>query len=188
MTRVDVPPFYEEEVAEAMRDLLKSAGQDITREGLRDTPARYARFLKKWCHPEPFEWTDFDAEGASQMIVQENIPFYSLCEHHLLPFVGKAVVAYLPNARIVGLSKLARAVQHAAAGLQNQERITRCVADMVEEHLKPRGVGVVLRAEHLCMTMRGAQAVGSLTTTSDLRGAFRDDMMTRAEFQSWVAR
>ncbi len=166
----------------AVRQLLQALGQDLDREGLRDTPARVVRFLATFCNPAPFEFTTFQAEGMSEMIVQAGIPFASLCEHHLLPFTGTAAVAYIPGTRIVGLSKLARAVQHCAAGLQNQERVTRAVADLLLEKLEPAGVGVVLRARHLCMEMRGVKAAGTWTVTSDLRGAIFDKPEARAEF------
>jgi GTP cyclohydrolase I len=129
--------------------------------------------------------TTFDAEGADEMIVQQGIPFAALCEHHLLPFLGTATVGYVPDGRIVGLSKLARAVRHCARGFQNQERITRSVADLLERELRPRGVAVLIRAEHLCMSIRGVRAPGSMTTTNDLRGVFRaEDGLARAEFLS----
>lgn len=174
--------FDRKRLTDCVEALLEASGQDIHREGLRDTPARVAKFYEEWLHPQPFEFTTFDAEGTDEMVVQTGIPFASLCEHHMLPFVGTAAVAYLPDRRIVGLSKLARAVHHAARGLQNQERITRAVADMIEQNLAPRGVAVVLRAEHLCMTMRGVRVPGAVTTTSDLRGVFRDGGSARAEF------
>lgn len=175
--------FNEVEVATAMRRILEATGSDATREGLKDTPERYARFLRDWVTPEPFKFTTFDAEGASEMIVQSAIPFYSLCEHHLLPFHGTAAVGYIPKGRIVGLSKLARAVQACARGFQNQERITTRVARMLEDELQPEGVGVIIRAEHLCMSMRGVRAAGTMTTTQALRGVFLDGFV-RAEFMT----
>jgi GTP cyclohydrolase I len=165
----------------AVSDLLDALGCGRTG-GLRDTPARVAKFLAEMCLPEPFSFTTFDAEGASEMVVQSGIPFASLCEHHMLPFVGTAVVAYIPNGRIVGLSKLARAVRYCAAGLQTQERITTAVADMVANHLQPQGVGVVLRARHSCMEVRGVKANGAWSTTSAMRGAMFDNDRTRDEF------
>jgi GTP cyclohydrolase I len=179
-----IEPFARVDAENAVLHLLTALGQDVTREGLRDTPARVASYLAQMLVPEPFEFTTFDAEGMSEMIVQADIPFYSLCEHHLLPFYGKATVAYVPSGRIVGLSKLARAVRHCAAGLQNQERVTRNVADLLMRKLQPAGVGVVLRAEHLCMSIRGVQAPGVLTTTSCLTGPFLEDARCRAEFMA----
>lgn len=166
----------------AVHALLEALGEDPNREGLKGTPERVARMLVQHQTPERFEFTTFASEGMSELIVQAPIPFYSLCEHHLLPFFGTAAVSYIPGERIVGLSKLARAVACCAAGLQNQERITVSVADMLEENLKPQGVGVVLRARHLCMEMRGARAPGVLSTTSCLRGALLENAETRAEF------
>lgn len=168
----------------AIRALLVGVGQDPDREGLRETPQRYYRFLREWMQAPDFKFTAFDGEGTSEMVVQTGIPFYSLCEHHLLPFFGTAVVAYVPQDRIVGLSKLARAVDHCARGFQNQERITGAVASMLEEALAPKGVAVVLRARHLCMEMRGVRAAGTETTTSCLRGVFMEDQRCRAEFLS----
>lgn len=166
----------------AAEQLLRSLGLDTTREGLRETPARMARALRELCVPVPFEFTMFDAEGTSEMIVQSDIPFHSLCEHHVLPFMGLATVAYIPKGRIVGLSKLARAVKYCSAGLQNQERITKAIADILEEKLQPVGVGVVIQARHLCMELRGVKAHGTSTTTSCLRGALLDDEKARSEF------
>jgi GTP cyclohydrolase IA len=166
----------------AITQLLSALGQDVNREGLRETPARVVRFLSAFMNPEPFKFTTFEADASSEMIVQAGIPFASLCEHHMLPFTGTAAVAYIPNGRIVGLSKLARAVQFCASGLQNQERVTREVANMLEDELEPVGVGVVLRARHLCMEMRGVKAAGTWTVTSDLRGAIFEKPEARAEF------
>jgi GTP cyclohydrolase I len=165
-----------------VRRLLISMGQDVDREGLRETPRRYVKALHELLTPEPFEFTTFDGEGTNEMILQSEIPFASLCEHHMLPFVGMATVAYVPAQRIVGLSKLARAVKFCSAGLQNQERITKGVADMLEKNLQPVGVGVVLKARHMCMELRGVKAHGTCTTTSCLRGALLDDEKARAEF------
>ena len=165
----------------AVRDLLAALGEDTTREGLQETPMRVVKFLAGLVRPEPFKLTTFDSEGMSEMIVQTGIPFSSLCEHHMLPFVGTAVVGYIPGAKIVGLSKLARAVQYCASGLQNQERVTMRIADMLGE-IQPVGLGVVLRARHTCMEMRGVKAIGSWTTTSELRGAIFDKPEARAEF------
>ncbi len=169
-----------EMTANIVRALLQSLGQDPDREGLQETPARVAKFLQGFCHPDGFAFTTFDAE-SDEMIVQAGIPFASLCEHHMLPFVGTAAVAYIPGKRMAGLSKLARAVQHCAAGLQNQERVTKATGDLLEKALEPVGVGVILRARHLCMEMRGVKAAGTWTVTSNLRGAFLEPA-PRAEF------
>lgn len=166
----------------AVRDLLRALGEDPAREGLRRTPERVVRFLDQFRHPAPFAFTTFDAEGMSELIVQSDIPLQSLCEHHLLPFTGTAAVGYVPRNRIVGLSKLARAVQCCAAGLQNQERVTLAVADLLERELEPLGVGVVLRARHSCMELRGVKVPGTWSTTSCLRGVLFDKPEARAEF------
>lgn len=166
----------------AVSDLLKALGQDVSREGLAETPRRVAKALTELCMPQPFSFTVFESEGMDEMVVQSGIPFHSLCEHHMFPFVGTAAVAYIPNGKVVGLSKLARAVGYCAAGLQNQERITVAIADMLERNLHPKGVGVVLRARHMCMELRGAKASGVYTTTSCMRGALLDKPEARAEF------
>lgn len=166
----------------ATRLLLFALGEDPSRDGLRDTPRRMAKALAEMCTPQSFNFTVFDSEGMNEMVVQEPIPLHSLCEHHVLPFFGTAVVGYIPNGKIVGLSKLARAVKFCSRGLQNQERITTQVADMLEAHLRPAGVGVVLRARHLCMELRGACVPGVFTTTSCLRGALLEDGRARNEF------
>ena len=139
--------------------------------------------------PSPFTATTFPNDGGyDQLVVARDIPFHSLCEHHLLPFVGIAHVAYLPGERIVGLSKLARVVEWFARSLQVQERLTTQVADWLERELAPQGVGVVLEAEHLCMSLRGVQKPGATTVTSALHGAIRDDPRTRQEFLALTQR
>jgi GTP cyclohydrolase IA len=169
--------------------LLEALGIDITSESLRDTPRRVAAAYAELLTPQPFEATTFpNDEGYDELVVARGIPFHSLCEHHLLPFVGHAHVAYLPGERIVGLSKLARVVEHFARRLQVQERMTVQIADWIEEELAPRGVGVLLEAEHFCMTLRGVQKPGALTATSALRGHVRDDSRARAEFLTLAAR
>lgn len=168
----------------AVAQLLTALGEDPTREGLRETPARVARFYKEWWTREPVKFTTFDAEGMTEMIVQSEVPFASLCEHHMLPFIGTATVGYIPGHKIVGLSKLTRAVRWCAEGLQNQERITAAVANCLQEHLEPRGIGVVLRARHMCMELRGTRVHGVQTTTQVLRGVFLTDAMARSEFLS----
>lgn len=165
-----------------VRFLLKSLGEDPDRPGLRETPGRVVRMLRELMAPQPFKFTVFDSEGMDEMIVQAPIPMRSLCEHHMLPFVGTAAVAYIPDGKIVGLSKLARAVGFCSAGLQNQERITRAVADLLDRELRPKGIGVVIRARHLCMEMRGVKAPDVFTTTSCLRGAILERPEARAEF------
>ncbi len=152
------------------------------REGLQKTPERFARYLKEFTSPPAFTLTVFEGEGYDEMVVQDNIMFYSLCEHHLLPFFGTATIAYIPNKKIVGLSKLARVLEHFSRRLQNQERITAQVADYLDEVISPKGVGVILSARHLCMEMRGVSKPGTQTSTSALRGLFKSNPQTRAEF------
>lgn len=171
-----------------IRELLQAVGHDTDREGLQRTPARVARFYREFLAPVATPaMTTFDAEGTDEMVVIGSIPFYSLCEHHLLPFFGTATVGYVPRDRIVGLSKVPRVVQAFAHGLQNQERLTQQVAKHLMTVLEPKGVGVVLHARHLCMEMRGVQIAGALTTTSALRGVFLDDSRCRREFLDFDA-
>jgi len=159
---------------------------DINREGLRDTPRRYIKFLTEFLSPDDFNYTTFDSEGMDQMIVQTDIPFYSLCEHHLAPFYGVGHIAYIPNGKIVGLSKLARTLEYYARGFQNQERITTQVADRLQSELSPLGVAVVVKAQHLCMAMRGVKKHNTWTTTSCVRGMFKEDLNCRNEFLSLI--
>jgi GTP cyclohydrolase I len=167
----------------AVRDLLRALGQDPADEHTQDTPRRVAAAFAELLTPRPFNLTTFaNDEGYDELVVARDIPFHSLCQHHLLPFKGTAHVAYLPGERILGLSKLARVVEMFARGLQVQERLTKQVADWLQEHLAPKGVGVVMEAEHLCMTLRGVHATGSVTVTSSLHGLLRDDPRSRAEF------
>jgi GTP cyclohydrolase I len=169
--------------AGGVHQLLLALGIDTEAEGLRDTPLRVAKAYAELLAPQPFTATTFpNEEGYDELVVARDIPFSSLCEHHLLPFVGVAHVAYLPGERIVGLSKLARVVEHFARRLQMQERMTVQIADWLEHELAPKGVGVVLDAEHFCMTIRGVQKPGARTSTSALRGRVREDERTRAEF------
>jgi GTP cyclohydrolase I len=169
----------------SVRHILSSIGEDPDREGLQETPRRWLAMLTEMCRRTPFQFTTFGAEGMSEMIVQSPIEFHSLCEHHMAPFTGYASVCYIPKDRIVGLSKLSRAVVWCAKGLQNQERITQSIADMLEENLHPLGIGVVLKAQHICMSIRGVK-LNPWTTTSCLRGVLREDASARAEFLSLV--
>lgn len=172
-----------EEPSELIAKLLQHLDEDPAREGLRDTPARYQRFIKEFFEPRPFELTVFaNEEDYDEMVVQTNIAFYSLCEHHLLPFFGYGAIAYIPDKKIVGLSKLARTLEHFSRRLQTQERITTQVAEFLAERLQPKGIGVVLTARHLCMEMRGVQKPGTQTTTSCLKGSFKANASTRSEF------
>jgi GTP cyclohydrolase IA len=167
----------------AVRDLLAALGQDPTSPHLVDTPRRVAAAYAELLTPREFSLTTFpNDEGYDELVIARDIPVSSLCEHHLLPFTGVASVGYLPGDRILGLSKLARVVELFARGLQVQERLTKQVADWLEEHLSPKGVGVVIQAEHLCMSLRGVQAPGCRTVTSALHGLLREDSRSRAEF------
>ena len=162
---------------------LTALGLDVTSDSLAETPARMARAYAELLTPRDFALTTFDNdEKYDELVLARSIPIRSVCEHHLLPFVGVAHVGYLPGDRILGLSKLARVVEQFAHRAQVQERLTKQIADWLGMHLRPRGVGVVIEAEHMCMTLRGVQAVGSQTVTSTLLGTLRDDARSRAEF------
>ena len=168
------------------KEILEYLGEDTTREGLLETPKRYIKFMKEFLQPKEFNFTTFDAEGTDEMIIQTNIPFYSLCEHHIAPFFGVAHVAYIPNEKIVGLSKLARAVDLYANRLQNQERITTQIAERLMKELSPKGVAVSMKAQHLCMCMRGVKKHDTWTTTSKMVGAFKEDLNCRTEFLNLI--
>jgi GTP cyclohydrolase I len=175
--------------AEAVRALLVALGQDVASEGLQRTPERVAAAYAELLAPRDFDLTTFpNDEGYDELVVARDIPFSSLCEHHLLPFVGHAHVAYMPGDRILGLSKLARVVELFARRLQVQERMTTQIAAWLQETVKPRGVGVVLEAEHMCMSIRGVRATGAKTVTSALYGALRNDPRTRSEFLALTGR
>jgi GTP cyclohydrolase IA len=169
----------------AARDLLVALGADLDADGLRETPGRIARAYAELLTPLPFNATSFANDGGyDELVVVRDIPFQSLCMHHMLPFHGIAHVAYLPGERIIGLSKLGRVVDLFARDLQVQERLTTQVADWLDAQLAPRGVGVIVEAEHLCMSLRGVQKAGSRTVTSALRGSIKEDPRTRQEFLS----
>jgi GTP cyclohydrolase I len=173
----------------AARDLLAALGADLQREGLSETPRRMAAAYAELLTPDPFSLTTFpNDEGYDELVVVRDIEFQSLCMHHVLPFHGVAHVAYLPAERILGLSKLARVVELLSRDLQLQERLTTQIADWLQERLEPKGVGVVLEAEHLCMSLRGVQTQGAKTVTSALHGVVRDDSRTRDEFLSLTRR
>jgi len=164
------------------KEILKHLGEDVNREGLKETPKRYIKFMREFLEPKEFNFTSFDAEGTDEMIIQTNIPFYSMCEHHTAPFFGTANVAYIPRDRIVGLSKLSRTVDLYANRFQNQERITSQVAERIQKELNPLGVAVTIKAQHLCMCMRGVKKHDTWTTTSKMIGVFKDDLNARNEF------
>ncbi|MGE3621602.1 MAG: GTP cyclohydrolase I FolE [Acidimicrobiia bacterium] len=187
VTPVDLP-----RIERAVREILEAIGEDPTRDGLRDTPSRVARMYAEICegiHLDPAEHltVTFDAHH-DEMVMVRDIPLYSLCEHHMVPFSGRAHVAYIPgkDGRITGLSKIARLVEGYSRRLQVQEKLTVQIADAVESTLEPRGVMVVIEAEHLCMSMRGVQKAGSTTVTSAVRGLFRQNVATREEAMRFI--
>lgn len=176
---------------ELFRKLLLDIGEDINREGLRKTPQRAAKaleYLTRGYHEDIDKIINdaiFESE-ASEMVLVKNIELYSLCEHHLLPFIGKAHVAYIPNGKVIGVSKLARIVDVFARRLQIQEQLTRQIADTIQKFTRARGTAVVIQAQHLCMMMRGVQKQNSIMTTSCVLGEFHEDPSTRAEFFSLI--
>ena len=181
------------EIAPLVRDILAGVGEDPDREGLVKTPERVEKalkFLTRGYEQDPCEILNAALFTVTydEMVVVKDIDLYSLCEHHLLPFHGVAHVGYLPGDRIIGLSKLGRVVDLFARRLQVQERLTSEIAGWIEDHLDPKGVGVVIEAEHMCMSLRGVQKPGTLTATSALRGLVRDDPRTRQEFLALAAR
>ncbi|KKL79172.1 hypothetical protein LCGC14_2017520, partial [marine sediment metagenome] len=176
--------FVTQEALDAVRTILVYIGEDPLREGLDETPVRFLSMLRKMVEPTQVHMTTFESEDYDQMIIQRGIPFWSLCEHHIMPFFGKATVAYLPgdNRKVIGLSKLARIVKSAAAGLQIQERITRQVANLLHQGLDPKGVAVILEARHSCMEARGIKAHETTTITSAMTGVFLEEGSARSEF------
>jgi GTP cyclohydrolase I len=181
-----------EKIERAVRDILEAIGENPDREGLKDTPARIARMYEEIFsgineNPKDHLKVYFQEEKYEELVLVKDIPFYSTCEHHLVPFFGKAHVAYLPKGgRLCGLSKLARIVDSVAKRPQLQERITATIADSLMEALSPYGVVVVVEAEHMCMTMRGIKKPGSQTVTSAVRGLFNKDVAARAEVMSLI--
>jgi GTP cyclohydrolase I len=173
-------------IEKLMATLLKEIDTNSTREGLVETPKRSAAFWRDFLSPPEFKPTIFLSEGYDEMVVQTNIPFYSVCEHHLLPFFGIGAIAYIPDKHIIGLSKLSRMLENFSRRLQNQERITSQVAQCLQEATKPKGVGVVLCARHLCMEMRGVRKSNTQTTTSALKGVFKTHVQTRNEFTELI--
>jgi GTP cyclohydrolase I len=183
-------PVDVKRIAAAVREILLAVGEDPEREGLADTPERVARMYEEMFaglrkDPAVVLRTTF-AQKYDEMVLVKHIGFESMCEHHLLPFLGKAHIAYLPNGRIVGLSKLARLVEILSHRPQVQERMTEELADLVMEELEPRGVGVVVEAAHTCMSIRGVRKADSLCTTSAMRGVFQSNALTRSEFMALI--
>ncbi|HPD31449.1 MAG TPA: GTP cyclohydrolase I FolE [Phycisphaerae bacterium] len=178
-------------IASAVREILLAVGEDPDREGLKQTPLRVARMYAEvfsGLHESPRQYLrTFFTEQYDELVVLRDIPFHSMCEHHLLPFAGDAHIAYLPDGRIVGLSKLARVVEAYARRPQVQERMTSQIADLLMEELHAKGVAVVLRATHLCMTCRGVKKPGTLMVTSALRGLCKSDARTRGEVMTLLA-
>ena len=179
--------YNRQNLAKLMEQILQELKLQTESEGLKETPLRWAKMMEELIQPEEFNFTTFTAEGGhnDEMIIVKDIPFYSLCEHHIIPFFGIAHVAYIPNKQIVGLSKIPRTVDYFSKGLQTQERITESIADFLMEKLDPKGVGVILKARHLCMEMRGVKKYNNYTVTSALRGVFTHGS-TRQEFLSLV--
>ena len=166
----------------AVYALLSALGEDVEREGLRDTPRRVVAAWEELLTPrQEGPWTAFGEEQYGGMVVLRDIPFHSVCEHHMLPFIGVAHIAYIPDAQVLGLSKLARILEVYSRRLQIQERLTEQVADAIEEAVGAKGVAVVISAEHLCMTIRGARCPGATTITSALRGVFTTEAAARSE-------
>lgn len=188
----DATPVTRTEAEAAVRTLLRWAGDDPKREGLLDTPKRVAAAWNEWfsgyaLDPDAYLARTFEeVEGYDEMVVLRDIPFESHCEHHLAPIIGKAHIGYLPGGKVVGISKLARVVEAYARRLQVQEKLTAQIADCIERVLQPRGVGVVIEASHECMTTRGVHTRGVSMVTSTMRGSFREDARTRAEFLTFV--
>jgi GTP cyclohydrolase IA len=185
---VDASKFDLAAAEQAARDLLRAIGADLDYPGLSETPRRVVASFAELMTPAEFDATLFRNEGYDELVVVRDISFQTLCMHHLLPFHGVAHVAYMPGECIIGLSKLARVVEFFARDLQLQERMTVQIADWLEQELAPRGVGVVVSAEHMCMTIRGVRKPGARTVTSAVRGILRKDARTREEFFSLVER
>lgn len=179
-----------ESIEKLVKQLLAEIGEDVNREGLIDTPKRVSKSYQKLFggyHEDPKKLiTVFDNEGYDEMIIAKDIDFYSTCEHHILPFIGKAYVGYIPDNKIIGLSKLPRLVEIFSRRLQNQERLTKQVADTLTEMLNPLGVGVVIKAEHMCMKARGVEKQNCEISTSSFTGLFKKNLNTRAEFLNLI--
>jgi GTP cyclohydrolase I len=184
-------PADPDPIAQLVKDLLREIGEDSTRDGLEETPSRVAKALRFFTRGYQENPREALAEALfdvtyDEMVLVKDIEFYSLCEHHMLPFFGRAHVAYIPNGKVLGLSKIARLVEIFARRLQVQERLTVEIAETMEKELNPRGVAVVVEAIHLCMMMRGVEQQNSFAITSSLRGVFQSDSKTRSEFMELI--
>jgi GTP cyclohydrolase I len=192
MTRKEEVFDMSERLEQAVKAILEEIGEDVNREGLADTPARVARMYKELfggvgIDPASVLNAEFE-EGFNELVIVRDIPFYSMCEHHLIPFFGHAHIGYVPSGKVSGLSKLARLVEVVSRRPQLQERMVSTIADVLYKELDPQGVMVVIEAEHLCMTMRGVKKPGTVTVTSAIRGIFDEDSSLRAEFLSLIGR
>ena len=182
----------EVEFENAIKKILEHIGEDVNREGLIDTPSRVRKAYEFMCSgyskdPKEIIQKALFTSTNDEMVVVKDIEFYSFCEHHMLPIIGKAHVAYIPNGKVIGLSKIPRVVDVFARRLQIQEQMTEQICDALNEHLKPKGVAVIVDARHMCMEMRGVQKICSTTITSSLRGLFKSDKKTKDEFLSIVS-
>jgi len=191
LTTKQQPPVSEEEMCQAVRTLLLGLGEDPDREGLKDTPKRVVKalqFLTSGYHQSLDELLNGAVfhENADEMVLLRDIELFSSCEHHILPILGRAHIAYIPDGKVIGLSKIARICEMYGRRLQVQERLTTQIADALQGLLKPKGVAVVVEATHMCMVMRGVQKPGSWTSTSAVRGVFAEDAKTRQEFMSLI--
>jgi len=191
LTTKQQPPVSEEEMCQAVRTLLLGLGEDPDREGLKDTPKRVVKalqFLTSGYHQSLDELLNGAVfhENADEMVLLRDIELFSSCEHHILPILGRAHIAYIPDGKVIGLSKIARICEMYGRRLQVQERLTAQIADALQGLLKPKGVAVVVEATHMCMVMRGVQKPGSWTSTSAVRGVFAEDAKTRQEFMSLI--
>lgn len=182
----------EQQLKIAAQTIVNSIGDDPGREGLKDTPDRFAKACKKlysgYARKPEDVLTVFDDEKYDEMIVVKDIEFYSMCEHHMVPFFGKAHIGYIPNGKIIGISKIPRIVEIFSRRLQNQERLTSQIATSLNDLLKPKGVGVILEAKHLCMMARGVEKQNAVVTTSSLDGLFKTNANTRSEFLQHIER
>lgn len=185
MKKIDLSPDQALLHQRNIRSLLEVIDENPDREGLKETPKRFLKFLTDFCTQPDFEFKSFEKD-TDEMVVVCPIPFNSLCEHHMAPFMGHGAIAYIPNKKMVGVSKLPRTLQYYAARLQNQERITKMVAERIMKELEPLGVAVILKASHTCMTIRGAKVHGAAMISSCMLGSFKENPSCKAEFMSLI--